>query len=299
MILLLGHATTPDELEIISGTAADLDIHCSFVDSSDASPPVPENPEPAHLLMTTATTSVLTTAPTSASKVRNVKHLNIRNRDSADSTQVTVQIDRNAVGSDVVQLHSVTLAPGEALEFVEGVGFFKLAASPAATVGTNKMTGSDQALSTTDAYLQNSSLALAGIGVPTVGRIYRWRFILSKTAGTAAPVLTVRVGTAGTTSDTGRLTFTWGTGTSATDRCEIEIEAMFIAVGASAILRGKANMTSNLTTTGFSNAVKALQPADSGTFDSTVANSLIGLSWNGSTAFSGALEHMVADTFQY
>lgn len=298
MILLLGHGSTPDELEITSGTAADLDIHGSAVDSSQAGPPVPEAPAPFHALMTTATTTAVVTGP-AASKVRNVKHLNIRNRDSTDSTQVTVQIDRNSVGSDVVQLHSVNLAPGEALEFVEGIGWFKLAASPAVAVGTNKMTGSDQALSTTDVYLQNSALPLAGLGVPTVGRCYRWRFILSKTAGTAAPVLTVRVGTAGTTGDTGRVTFTWGTGTSATDRCEIEVEVFFTAVGASAVLRGKANMTSNLTTTGFSNAVKALQPADSGTFDATVANSLIGLSWNGSTAFSGALEHLVADTVQY
>jgi hypothetical protein len=98
------------------------------------------------------------------------------------------------------------------------------------------------------------------------------------------------------------VTFTWGVGTSVADRAEIEIDVMFVAVGASAVLRGKANMTNNLTTslTGFTGTtpILALQPADSGTFDSTVAASLIGLSWNGSTAFAGLIEDLRAYTDQ-
>jgi hypothetical protein len=297
MLLLVGHATTPDELEIVTGTAADIDVHVSHVDSSDAGPPVPENPDATNTLITTATTTVIATAPTSASKVRNVKTVNIRNRDSADTTQVTVQIDANSAGANVIELHSVSLAPGEALEYVEGVGWFKLAASPAAQVGTNKLTGSDQALGTSDTYLNNSALPLTGIGALTVGRCFHWRFIISKTAaGTATPIIIVRVGTAGSTSDTARVTFTWGAGTAAVDRGEVELDVMFTAIGASAVLRGKANWTTNLSTTGLSNAVKALQPADSGTFDATVANSVIGLSYNAGASGAHTMEYLSAFT---
>jgi hypothetical protein len=297
VLLLLGHATTPDELEIVTAQAADIDVHGSFVDAADGTPPVAENPRPFHALITTATTTPVTAAPTSATKVRNVQSLIIRNRDSVDSCQVTVQIDRNAVGSDVVQLYSRNLAPGEGIEFIEGVGFFPLAASPAAAVGTNKLTGADQSLGTSDVYLNNSALPLAGLGVPIIGRAYHWRFIVSKTAaGTATPIIQVRIGTAGTTGDTSRLTFTWGAGTAAVDRGEVELDVMFTAVGASAVLRGKANWTTNLTTTGLTNAVKSLQPADSGTFDSTVANSLIGLSYNAGASGAHTLEYLSAYT---
>jgi len=64
------------------------------------------------------------------------------------------------------------------------------------------------------------------------------------------------------------------------------------------VLRGKANCTSNLTVTGWSNAVKALQPADSGGFDSTVAGLLIGLSYNGGTSAVHDVEFMKAYTDQ-
>jgi hypothetical protein len=300
-MILQGHASTPDELEVVTGTAADVDVMVTYVTSDQPASATTMAPDVAHSLITTATTTVVLTGP-GATKVHGVTFLNIRNRDSVDSTQVTVQLDRNADGADVVQLHSVTLAPGEALEWSNELGWYKMAASPAAAVGTNKMTGSDQALGTSEVYLQNSALPLAALGTPQIGRFYRWRFIVSKTAaGTATPIMIIKTGTAGTTSDTTRLTFTWGAGTAAIDRAEIEVEAGFIAVGSgtSAVLRGKANMTSNLTTTGLSNAVKALQPADSGGFDSTAAGLIIGVTWNAGASGAQTLEHLVADTVQY
>jgi hypothetical protein len=78
----------------------------------------------------------------------------------------------------------------------------------------------------------------------------------------------------------------------------MELDVMFVAVGASAILRGKANWTTNLTITGLTNAVKALQPADSGTFDSGVAASLIGLSYNGGASAVHDIEYLSAYTDQ-
>lgn len=284
MIILLGHATTPDELEVVTGSAGTVDVHCSYVDSNVAAPLTSENPGRDYDLITTATTTVLTTGPTNASKVRNVKHINIRNRHATSSCQVTVQIDLNSTGTDVVELHSANLAPGEALEFVEGVGWFKLAASPATPLGTNWLRTPPAAGFAADTYLVDSAVPLTGIGALRAGRTYHWRIMISKTAaGTATPILQVRVGTAGTTADTSRLTFTWGAGTAAIDRGEIELDVKFTVVGASAILRGRANWTTNLATTGLTNAVKALV-ATSAAFDATPANLLIGLSYNGGTA---------------
>jgi hypothetical protein len=125
MILLQGHASTPDELEIITGTAADIDVHVSHIDSTHDAPPAPENPEPTNTLITTATTTVIATAPTSASKVRNIQEINIYNADSADSTDVTVQIDENSQGSDVIRLYKTNLAPGEVLEWTEARGWYE------------------------------------------------------------------------------------------------------------------------------------------------------------------------------
>lgn len=142
-----------------------------------------------------------------------------------------------------------------------------------------------------DTYLTGSSIAIPS-GYPIVGSTYKLRFGVTKTAaGTAAPVLTVRIGTAGTTADAAILTFTFGAGTGVADTGFIEVEAAFRTVGSgtSAVLAGLCRLTSNLTTTGLSNAVKALQVVSSG-FNSTTANAIIGASWNGGTSASHTVQ---------
>jgi hypothetical protein len=290
-----------DLLRVITGSAADLDCIVSFIETTQASPPVPDWPETQFTNITTATTTTILAAP-NASSIRKIKAVSIVNTHASQSTTVRVIIERTGpVNWDC--FNTITLQPGESLTFTEGTGWFYNKATISVPAGTTSLlTGGNLTLSTTDVYLTNSSLKLDGLGVPTVGRKYNWRFIVSKTAGTAAPVVTVRVGTAGSTADTGRGTFTWAVGTSATDMAEIELEMAFISVGAgtSAVLRGKANMTNNLATTGFQGATRiaALQPADSAGFDSTAASQLIGLSFNGGTVFAGLMEFMACYTEQ-
>jgi len=298
MLILVGHATTPDEIDVVTGSAADVDVHVSYIDCSDASPPIPDPPNKTNTLITTATTTAIVTAPTNAAKRRNVKTIHIFNKDTIDSTDITVIFDANAGGSDVT-LHKANLAPGEALEYAEGVGWFEIAASPAAVIGTNRSTGS-QAFSTTDAYVTGSSIALAALGTPVVGLFYDCSFDMVKSAGTGAMVVTVRVGTAGTTADTARLTFTMDAGTSVADVATFVVRAMFRTVGSgtSAVLQGRITMAnSGLTATGFRDATPTLgiQQVTSGGFDSTVANSIIGVSFNGATAFSGTSQLVEAE----
>jgi hypothetical protein len=289
---------TTDLLRVITGSAADLDCIVSFTEATQASPPVQDWPETQFTNVPSATTATILGAPASGS-IRKIQGVSIVNTHGSVSTTVRVIIERTGpVNWDC--FNTVTLQPGESLTFTQGLGWFhnKLAISVPAGA-TNKLTGADQSLGTSDVYVASSPLTVAALGPAIIGRCYHWRFIVSKTAaGTATPIINVRTGT-GVVGDTSRATFTWGAGTAAVDRVEVEMEAMFIAVGASAILRCKANATTNLTTTGWSNAVKALQPADSGTFDSTVASLIIGLSYNAGAAGAHSLEYLGAYTDQF
>lgn len=295
--MLLLTATT-DKLQLVTSAAATVDVHASYMDMSQAVPPVVQGDTSSrtNTAITTAATTDIVAAP-AASETRNIKTLHIRNKHASTTTDVTVQFNQNGT---IFELHKATLAAGELLEYVEGVGFFEVETTPTAPIGgsTNYATASSAAGFAADTYVANSSLTQNALGTARAGRIYLWRLIISKTAaGTATPIITVRVGTAGTTADTARLTFTWGAGTAAIDRGEVELEAMFTSVGAgtSAVLRGKANWTTNLQTTGLTSTVKALQVVSSG-FDSTVANSVIGLSYNGGTAAVHTIEWVTAST---
>jgi hypothetical protein len=268
---------------------------------SDSNPPVVSSPSSQFTNIPSAATTTILAAPSDSTHRRRIKGVSIVNTHASQSTTVRVVIERNGpVLWDV--WNTVTLQPGESLTFTEGMGWLynkNPLINPAGV--TNLLLGANQSGFATDTYMSNSVLKLDGLGPPLIGRTYHWRFILSTTAaGTATPIIQVRTGTAGTTADTSRITFTWGAGTAAVDRVEVELDVAFIAVGSgtTAVLRGKANATTNLTTTGWSNAVKALQPADSGGFDSTAAGLLIGLSYNGGTSAVHDVEFMKAYTDQ-
>lgn len=149
------------------------------------------------------------------------------------------------------------------------------------------------AAGSTDTYLTGSNLAIPS-GFPIVGSEYRCVFDVTKTnAGLVAPVITLRIGTAGTTADAAVLTFTMGAGTGAVDTGIFEIRARFRTVGAgtSAVLVGLLRLTSNLTTTGISNAVKARVVVSAG-FNSTTANLIIGCSYNAGSAAVHTVEQV-------
>jgi hypothetical protein len=149
---------------------------------------------------------------------------------------------------------------------------------------------SNQSLSTpgagfaTDTYLVGSAIKLPA-GGPATGATYKLVFSVTKTAvGTAAPVVTLRTGTAGSIADTARLTFTFGPGTAVADTGVFEVIANFRAVGAGtvAVLQGVARVNC-LPATGISSTIKAVTGVSSG-FDSTASGLIIGCSYNGGTS---------------
>lgn len=146
-------------------------------------------------------------------------------------------------------------------------------------------------------FAADTYLAGSNISIPTslvrAGTIYRLKLDMTKTgAGTATPILVVRFGTAGTTSDAAILTFTFAAGTGVIDTGIIEVRAHFRTVGSgtSAVMVGECEIAHHLAATGLTSTGASgtgIILVTSSGFNSTVASSIIGASFNGGTSFSG------------
>jgi hypothetical protein len=149
----------------------------------------------------------------------------------------------------------------------------------------------------TDTYLTGSSIAIPNSSLQ-VGARYKLVFDVSKTAaGTATPIITIRVGTNGTTADTARLTFTFLAQTAAADIGTFEFWVTFRSVGSgtSAVLQGTGQVRHRLSTTGLQNLPSPTLQVTSGGFDSTVSNLIIGASVNGGTSASWTVQMVQAE----
>ena len=195
--------------------------------------------------------------------------------DVSDTALGAAGSNRKALMSDLVTL-------------IQGNGFPKTL--------VNSSTADQGAGFSSDTYLTNSNISIPS-GYPVVGTKYKLTVALSKTAaGTAAPVLSVRIGTAGTTADTAILTFTFGAGSAAADNGILDVFAHFRTVGSgtSAVLVGVSSIRNVLASTGLTNATKVRQNTSSG-FNSTTANLIIGASWNGGTSASHTVQLVRAE----
>jgi hypothetical protein len=132
---------------------------------------------------------------------------------------------------------------------------------------------------------------------------YRCVFDIVKSAGTGGIVLSVRTGTAGTTSDTANLTFTFAAGTSVADTGTMEVIVNWRTVGSgtSAVVSGVCRAQKNLITAaglwGDTSAAKTIVAAVSGGFNSTTFTNM-GISFNGGTAFAGTITTVQATLMQ-
>jgi hypothetical protein len=109
MLLL---TSTSDIVRVVTGSAANVLVHASWVDNlSTVITPSRTNTA----AITTATTTTVVASP-AASTQRNIKHINIENSHATASTQVTVQ---HFDGTNSIDLIGVTLLAGETLTFDE------------------------------------------------------------------------------------------------------------------------------------------------------------------------------------
>ena len=279
-------SATTDKFDLVTSAAVAVDVHVSYIDAS-SSTLAPSGGGRQNTAITTAATTDILAAP-GASTLRTVTAMKIRNKNASASVDVTVRFNQNATA---FELHKTTLKAGECLEWLPSIGFFKLAATP---VLRNYSTAQQGAGFSTDTYMTGSFIVFPI--APVVGTLYKVRFDMTKTAaGTAAGVVTVRVGTAGTTADTARNTLTFSAGTAATDTGIFEVTCLFRAVGSgtSAVLQAISRLVSQ-PTTGLSSLIHSVSATSAG-FDSTVASLGIGVSFNGGASFSGTCQLVEAE----
>lgn len=81
--------------------------------------------------ITTAATTEIVTAPTGG-KITNLKALHVTNKHATLACDVTLLFNANATLFQISP--KFTLQPGESLEFIEGIGFFKIANTTAGDV---------------------------------------------------------------------------------------------------------------------------------------------------------------------
>jgi len=143
----------------------------------------------------------------------------------------------------------------------------------------NFSTASQSPATSTDVYITNSGLLIPSYGMEA-GQFYRWTMAVNKTAtGTTAYVMTIRLGAAQTTSDTGRVTLT-----ATQVQTGVASSGIFIVnclvrnVGTAGVLVGAVNViTSEAIATGFGGGVDSV----AGSFDNSAVNGqFLGLSVN-------------------
>jgi hypothetical protein len=151
-----------------------------------------------------------------------------------------------------------------------------------------------------DTYVTGSDVAIPA-GRLQAKTMYRCRFNVTKTAaGTAQPILYVRVGTgATTTTDVSRGTMMFAAQTAVADEGLFEVFSTFRTVGAgtSATLQSLARLSHRLAATGLSVANAEPKTVASGGFDSTVANLRIGVSVNGGASAAWTVNLVQAELF--
>lgn len=87
----------------------------------------------------------------------------------------------------------------------------------------------------------------------------RWTFHVTKTAaGTGVPQWIIKAGTGATITDTNRVTMTGVAQTAATDSAFVQVEAVFNAVGATAVVQGAMIQNHRNAVSGFQNVATAL-----------------------------------------
>lgn len=198
-----------------------------------------------------------------------------------------------------VESTPTTPSAGTAYIFVDNVTKKATSKNDAGTVDTladtvSINTSTVSAAYATDTYIAGSGITMAP-GAPKIGSQYYFTCDITKTAaGVATPTFNVRFGTAGTTADASILSYTFGVGTAVADTAIVELWGHFFQVGAATgAFRATMRITHLLAATGFttSGAAGSAVIINAGsTFNSTVANSILGVSFNGGASFSGTTQ---------
>lgn len=129
----------------------------------------------------------------------------------------------------------------------------------------------------TRTYITGSNFKVTSIKLQ-VGSTFRWTFNMTKTAaGIAASTFDICFGTAGTTADTARISFTKPAGTAIADEGKVVIECTIRSIGATGVAVGEFSMIHNLSATGHMIIPCAVVNTISAGFDMTVVGLNVGV----------------------
>lgn len=338
MLLL---TSTSDLVQVITGSAGAIAVHASFMDNN-AGTVTPTRTNTASIATATTTTVVASPATSVQRNVKNLNihntHATVSNAITVQHTDGTnaenlwngtlqpgeiiifdesgdwIHYDANGnpyvVGLPVTTKGDVLTYTTAPARLAVGSDMQVLTAAASAASGlvwaspmlNNRSVSTVSAGYAADTYLAGSSISMPA-GGPVVGTTYHCMFDMVKTAaGTAAFVVNLRYGTAGTTADTAIISFSFTAGTAAADTGLIEIWGHFRTVGSgtSAVFVAHAGLSHLLAATGLTtlgaSGYAAITTVSSG-FNSTPASSILGLSVNGGASFSGTNTIVEAQTF--
>jgi hypothetical protein len=169
-----------------------------------------------------------------------------------------------AAGQGLLYVDSTT----KKLVVMEDTGFRR-------TVGyTNWSLAAQSPAAATRTYLTGSNIVIPA-GKLQVGTLFRWMFTMTKTAaGVAASTVDIAFGTAGTTADVARVSFTKPAGTAVADEATCIVWCIIRAVGASGVFASQFHMSHNLAATGHAVIPTVDVNAISAGFDMTTVSNI-------------------------
>lgn len=131
-----------------------------------------------------------------------------------------------------------------------------------------------------------------------IGSIFVWQFDMTKTAaGTAASTFDICVGTAGTTADTARVSFTKSAGTANVDTAYVTITAVCRGpLSASGIFSGAFQLTHSGGAFGHAVTPNLNGTVVSGAFDVTVANLIVGVCITTGASDAITIQQVIAES---
>jgi len=109
-----------DKIQVVSSQSIAVDCHVSAMDYDGSN----ATSYRKNTAITTASTTDISVAPASGI-TRNIKTINIRNKNNSTNTIITVQ---HTDGTTTVELYRNVVGPGQTLQYVEGVGWSIIAA---------------------------------------------------------------------------------------------------------------------------------------------------------------------------
>lgn len=163
------------------------------------------------------------------------------------------------------------------------------------TFQSNQSTAAQVLTAATRTYITGSKITVP-VGKLAIGTVLEWQLAMTKTAaGVAASTYDICFGTAGTTADVARVSFTKPAGTAVVDTAIVTIVCTIRGpLSASGIAVGTFQMTHNLSATGHALIPNVNLITVSAAFDVTVANLFVGVCATTGAADAITIQQVVA-----